>query len=217
MVVLMVFATFVLSILVLGLVSVLRTRRAIRQSVDVAAEGASREIFWHPGHTWISPLSDLAVKIGIDAFALRLVGRVDQVKLPAEGVKVNQGEHLMALRQGTRWVAFKAPVSGTVRRVNHQSEPAANSAYSTGWICEMDLERPPAAGFPGLIQASAVKDWLAREVQRVIDLFSLESAASPRLVTALPDGGTLVDGLLETVDDTDWRRVTDALFEAPGE
>jgi glycine cleavage system H lipoate-binding protein len=216
MVIFLVFLTFVVAIAAFALVAWYRRRREIRQSVERTTESVTGDLYWDAGHLWVRPVGGGAARIGLDSFALRVVGRVDEVRLPRAGQAVSRGERLFSVRQGTRWADFRSPVDGLVRQVNRSAGPIAavsarREAGESTWVCEVEAE-DLATSLEGLLDKSAVRGWMARELERVLAFFRETAGPEARLGAVLPDGGTLVDGLLESVDDEDWDRFTRIFF-----
>ena len=58
------------------------------------------------------------VRVGVDDFARKLVGRVEGVELPRVGDKVVQGEPAWVLQRGDRRASMLSPFSGEVVEVN---------------------------------------------------------------------------------------------------
>ena len=52
---------------------------------------------FHPGHTWALSESPNLVRIGIDDFASKLVGKVESVQLPQRGQWIRQGQKVWSL------------------------------------------------------------------------------------------------------------------------
>ena len=59
-------------------------------------------IFFHQGHSWVMPESDDVVKVGIDDFAQKLVGKIDAIKFPQVGSQIAQGEKAWSLLAGEK-------------------------------------------------------------------------------------------------------------------
>lgn len=216
MVIALVFLTFAVSIAVFGVMAWHRRRREIRRSVERTTESLSGDLYWDAGHLWVRPMGGADARIGLDSFATRVVGRVDEVRLPRAGQAVSRGERLFSVRQGTRWADFRSPVNGFIRKVNPAAVPAAAASTrhevgESGWVCEVEA-KDLAASLEGLLDRNAVRAWMSRELERVLEFFRETAGPEARLGTVLPDGGTLVDGLLESVDDEDWDRFTRIFF-----
>ena len=57
-------------------------------------------MYFHQGHSWAKPEGDNVVRVGIDDFAQKLVGKIDAIKLPQVGSQVSQGEKAWSLQVG---------------------------------------------------------------------------------------------------------------------
>lgn len=94
------------------------------------------------GHAWASLSPEGAVKVGIDDFARKLIGRIDAVELPNVGMAVKAGQPLFTLRQGARLARFHAPVSGRIVKVNPELNETCEgleiTPYGKNWMCVID-------------------------------------------------------------------------------
>ena len=215
MVPILVLLTFVVSILGYALYSWLQKRREIQRAVDASTHPVPEGVVWFPGHTWLLPTGEQTGRLGIDAFAGRLLGRVDEIRLPEEGAPITRGSTLFSVRQGERWAEFKSPVTGRVRQINDAVRSLSfnsGSGVSSYWLCEVDQD-DMARSLKAAIRSQDLRSWLAGEVQRVLGALAQIKGAPDRLGAVLPDGGTLVDGLLEHADQRTWESVTRVLFE----
>lgn len=95
-------------------------------------------LFYHQGHTWAEILFSGKVRIGMDDFVQRVIGRIDKVELPKLGREVKQGEKVISLVQGGKRLTLVSPVDGVIDGINE--ELLANLAdlkkdpYTTGWL-----------------------------------------------------------------------------------
>ena len=166
-------------------------------------------IFYHRGHTWANLLFSGQVKVGVDDFLQKLLGRVDAVTLPPLGVEVKQGEPFVAIRQGGRTAMLPAPVDGVVCAVNTELEKAPGlirrDPYTRGWLVAL---RPTnlAANLSRMTVGESALTWLKAELTRFREyLFVTLTLKRDALVGATAaDGGLLADGLLEHLDDETW-------------
>lgn len=101
-------------------------------------------VFISDGHCWVRMEEDGTVKVGIDDFACKLLGKIDAVEPPNLGMAIKRGQPLFSLKQGYRSVPFRAPVSGRVAQVNvrmkQDSESLEVTPYEGNWICVIDAE-----------------------------------------------------------------------------
>ena len=166
-------------------------------------------LFYHRGHTWANLLFSGQVKVGVDDFLQKLLGRVDAVTLPPLGVEVKQGEPLVAIRQGGRTAMLPAPVDGVVCAVNTELEKAPGlikrDPYTRGWLVAL---RPTnlSANLSRMTVGESALTWLKGELTRFREyLFVTLTIKRDALVGATAaDGGLLADGLLEHLDDETW-------------
>ncbi|MGE5848741.1 MAG: glycine cleavage system protein H [Candidatus Methylomirabilota bacterium] len=166
-------------------------------------------IFFSRGHTWANLLFSGQVKVGVDDFLQKLLGRVDAVTLPPLGVTVKQGDPLVVIRQGGRTAMLPAPVDGVVCAVNSELEKAPGllkrDPYTRGWLVAL---RPTnlAANLSRMAVGESALTWLKGELARFREyLFVTLTLKRDALVGATAaDGGLLADGLLEHLDDETW-------------
>ncbi len=152
---------------------------------------------YHPGHTWVAPIESGErggagpARIGLDAFAARLVGPAVAVIAPADGTRLRPGEAACWLAAGGEAIAVRAPVGGTVRRRNPRiaDDPAlvAAAPYDEGWLLEIDPGGAPGDAPRTLLAAAEAR---ARAERRLAEAH----AEVARLTGAAAVGPTLPDG-----------------------
>ncbi len=101
-------------------------------------------VFISPGHCWASMDQNGAVKVGIDDFAKKLIGKIDSIDFPNLGMNVSSGQPLFTIKQGTRNVTFNSPLKGKVIKINlplkSDIESLDITPYESNWICILDVE-----------------------------------------------------------------------------
>jgi len=166
-------------------------------------------LFFHPGHTWANLLFSGQVKVGVDDFLQKLLGRIDTLTLPPLGTEVRQGRPFAMVRQGTRAVILRAPVDGVVCAVNAELVKAPGllkrDPYTRGWLVAL---RPTnlVGNLSRLTVGERALAWLKGELARLQEfLYVALTLKRDALVGATAaDGGLLADGLLEHLDDETW-------------
>jgi glycine cleavage system H lipoate-binding protein len=166
-------------------------------------------VFFHRGHTWANLLFSGQVKVGVDDFIQRVLGRVDGMTLPPVGVEVKQGQPFIALRQGGRTVMLPAPVDGVVCAVNSEIAKAPGivkrDPYTRGWLVAL---RPTnlAANLARLSVGDSAMGWLKAELTRLQEFLvvSLTIRQDALVGATAADGGIMADGILEHMDDEIW-------------
>ena len=164
----------------------------------------------HPNHSWARMRGKEAV-VGVDDLVQSTLGPVEAVELPPLGSRAEQGERLFRLRRGDRCVDVRAPVSGTIVAANDallQHPDLVNvDPFERGWAVKIraDKLRQDAAR---LMRGNQARGWFRQEIDRLLSTVLGQAAVQP----ALPDGGTLIEGLYREIDDEAWKQLTETFF-----
>jgi glycine cleavage system H lipoate-binding protein len=101
-----------------------------------------RDYYIHRGHGWARVEYGGRVRIGLDDFGNRLVGRVDRVRLPSLGTRFAAAEESFILQREGHEVGVKAPLNGVVTALNQKllDYPGEANAdpYCGGWVMLID-------------------------------------------------------------------------------
>src|SRR3954451_17463431 len=93
---------------------------------------------YHPGHTWALSESPSLVRVGMDDFASKLIGKPEEVKLPQRGQWVRQGQKIWSFKRNGKVVEMVSPIEGSVADVNDEfvrnPELARTDPYGEGWM-----------------------------------------------------------------------------------
>lgn len=99
-------------------------------------------VFVSNSHSWVGVHMNGLVRLGIDDFTQKTIGRIDAVELPEKGREIRKGETLFTLRHGNHRLAVPSPVSGRVTSANTElhdrPELIKLKPYQLGWVCTMD-------------------------------------------------------------------------------
>src|SRR5665647_54115 len=76
------------------------------------------KVYYHQGHSWAIPESGNVVRVGIDDFAQKLVGKIDAIKCPQVGSEVTQGEKAWTLLVNSKSIDMLSPVDGKIVDIN---------------------------------------------------------------------------------------------------
>jgi len=162
----------------------------------------------HPGHTWARVEPDGLVTVGLDDLATKLVGPID-VRLPAVGAALQQGEAALAVSDGARAVSLAAPVDGTVVAVNGGPRPA-DDPYGAGWLFRVRAPRL-AVNLRQLLSGSAALRLLEDASER------LAQRMNPELGAVLQDGGVPISGIAQNLAGDRWDALAREFFLGEGE
>ena len=168
-----------------------------------------KDYCFHPGHTWVLDEGHQNARVGIDAFAGNLFGKIDSIELAALNRWVRQGQKLCTVKREGRSINLLSPVDGVLVSVNHEVLKDPNliveDPYKNGWLC---VVKAPELGIntKNLLQGGIVTAWMQNSITR---LGSRLQQLSPALAQ---DGGLPVKGLLFQVDASVQQQLAEELF-----
>lgn len=171
-------------------------------------------VFVSEGHVWANVTIPGLVRVGMDDFARKMIGRIDAVELPVKGSEVKKGGTLFTIRQGERKAAFASPVAGKIHAVN--SELAQNLSwfekqpYEKGWVCSLKPDQL-AADLESLRIGDKAATWYLQEIKRICGLLAPDEGGGH--LETLPEVRQLVEGQLEDMDETMWRKFADSFLK----
>jgi len=179
---------------------------------------APANLFLDGGHTWVKVNPSGAATIGVDGFAQKLIGRIDDIVLPEVGKEINRGDVLFAVKQDNHRAAFASPIDGTVTMVDKElqwhPEMIESDPYREGWVCSIK-PRHLAQNLRHLFAADEATLWLKGEAQRFQEFFAAQTIDNLQMGPVLPDGGELAGGVLEFADAATWKRFNEAFLRPP--
>jgi len=191
------------------------TEPSIRLVTPSVGESQSRHevnvpagVFVFGSHAWVGVHMNGLVRLGIDDFTQKTIGRIDAVELPVSGANVRKGETLFTLQHGDHRLAVPSPVSGRITGVNaelrERPELIKLKPYQLGWVCTMD----PASLTGDLrdlkIGADAVA-WYREEINRYGEMIRAALRAREG------EGKSVRGGKDEGLDDVTWEVFEKAL------
>ena len=153
---------------------------------------------YHRGHTWVRREAGGQLTIGLDDLGSHLVGKPDQVDLPAPGSRIAVNGTAWELRKNGSLVRVLSPVDGIVLR---------NGSPDDDWLLEV---APTSDDLSHLLSPSEAQRWMLREVERLH--LSLSSGFANG---ALADGGVPVDDLSTEIPPEEFDQVCGLMFLQP--
>jgi glycine cleavage system H protein len=164
---------------------------------------------YHPGHTWALDESPTLVRVGMDDFAARFMGKVENISLPKKGQWIRQGQKVLTLFEDGKRASLVSPVEGEVTDVNEAvlKDPAlaARAPYREGWL--LTVHSPDAkTSFRNLLSGSLAHRWMEDAANRLM-------ARLPALAGAVAqDGGMAVANTSAHLSDESWNELAGELF-----
>jgi glycine cleavage system H protein len=166
---------------------------------------------YHQGHGWALSESPTLVRSGMDQFAARLIGKIDQIMLPQRGQWIRQGQKVWSFMHNGKKVDMVSPIEGEVADINESviknPELARRDPYGEGWL--MTVKSPDAkTNFRNLMSGTIVRRWIEESAARL-------RASMPAMAGAVAqDGGLIVDDLGSCLKEETWTELTQELFLA---
>jgi len=161
---------------------------------------------FHQGHTWmkvdlLSPGRQRLVKVGLDDFAQKLIGKVDGVVLPAVGSRLRQGDKGWSLMVGAEAIPMLSPVDGEVVAVNDAvlRSPGilSRDPYGEGWLLKVKSDRI-AADTRNLLSGKVARAWMETSLD------NLHPIRQEGVGPVMQDGGLPLDGIARILGGDQW-------------
>ena len=164
---------------------------------------------YHPGHTWALSESPSLVRVGMDDFASKLIGKVERIALPQRGQWIRQGQKIATIFRDGAAVDMVSPIEGSIADVNdalsRDPKLANKDPYGDGWL--ITVQSPDAkTNFRNLLGGAMARWWTEESAGRL-------QRKMPMLAGALAqDGGVAVDNLTEQIPDQEWAAIAKEFF-----
>jgi CheY-like chemotaxis protein/glycine cleavage system H lipoate-binding protein len=170
-------------------------------------------VFISEGHCWASISEEGAIKIGMDDFASKLIGKISTIDLPELGTNVKKGQSLFKIIQGGRSISFKSPLSGKVKEINkfinNELDSLHITSYDRNWICEIDAGELDTE-LPDLKIGKSAVAFYQNEIEKCKEI-KKKTLRGKELGSEFKD--LIYCGELEKMDDTEWKRFAEEFFE----
>jgi glycine cleavage system H lipoate-binding protein len=155
---------------------------------------------YHPGHSWALSESPSLVRVGMDDFSTKLVGKIESVTLPQRGQWVRQGQKIWSVLRNGMKIDMVSPIEGSIADINEavikDPELARRDPYGEGWM--VTVQSPDAkTNFRNLISGAMSRWWMEEATGRLrqrIPAFATAAAMAQ-------DGGVAVDNLSAGLSD----------------
>jgi len=186
----------------------LETAPRLAQSL-VGGFQVPEKLRFHPGHTWALSESPSLVRVGMDDFASKLVGKVDRIALPQRGQWIRQGQKIWTIFREGASVDMVSPIEGSIADVNDAAmqdpELARKDPFGEGWL--VTVQAPDAkTSFRNLLGGALARWWTEESASR------LQRKMPMALGALAQDGGVAVDNLTAQVSDEAWATIAKEFF-----
>jgi glycine cleavage system H protein len=164
---------------------------------------------YHPGHTWALRESPTMVRVGMDDFATRLIGKAESIVLPKRGQWIRQGQKVFTIEKDGEKAELVSPIEGEVTGVNEavlkDTTLVGKDPYREGWF--LTVMSPDAqTNFRNLLGGNLARQWMAETASRL-------RAQMPQLAGAVAqDGGIAIHDLATQLPEQQWSNLTREFF-----
>lgn len=173
-------------------------------------------LFFHQGHTWAGIDVSGKIKVGLDDFSQKILGRIDNVTLRKVGDTVYRGEKIFTIKQGKKQAEFNSPVDGIISSINEQvvdnPKILKENPYEKGWLYSIKPTNL-ANDIRKLSVAGEAMTWLKHEVKRFKMFLDTQFVNDKKLGITMADGGIPVEGVMEYMDDFSWMKLQEEFLE----
>lgn len=175
----------------------------------VAGFQVPENVRYHAGHTWALSESRELVRVGMDDFASKLIGKIDSISLPQRGRWVRQGQKIWTIFRDGKSVDMVSPIEGTITDVNEavakNPELARKDPYGEGWL--VTVQAPDSKlNFRNLLGGTLARLWTESSAMQLRNKMPMLAGAMAQ------DGGVAVDDLTAHMPNEDWAEITKEFF-----
>jgi len=182
-------------------------------------------LFYDPRHVWVRVEEEGKVRIGLDDFGQKLLGRVYAVSLPKPGTSVSLKSQPWRVAHGAGDTPLAIPVAGVVSEINERlvHEPSLLNRDPYGQGSAMSIVPHRLAGsLRRLFYGKVVEEWCRHDAEKLRGELMASAGASAgksrKVVGAtLPDGGAHVEDLLSVVGKENLVRIINLFLRGPSE
>jgi glycine cleavage system H lipoate-binding protein len=161
--------------------------------------------YLHRGHTWVKIEEGSTARVGLDDFALRMLGPLDRVEAPLMGKQVEQDRDDILLSRSSNTARVQSPVSGVVTDINpelrEKGSLANQNPYTGGWVMRLHSDNL-RQDLKALMIGDEASQYLDGEIDRLYEV--IEEEAGPLAA----DGGYLGDDIYGNLPRDSWEKLT---------
>jgi glycine cleavage system H lipoate-binding protein len=160
----------------------------------------AEDFYYHEGHTWAKPEYGGRVRIGLDDFAQKLLGRLAEIELPDIGQEVQQGDVGFRVKRNGDVAKVLSPIDGIVTHINEKlmNQPGLinESPYEKGWLFIIEPTKL-RKNLKGLYYGQEARNYINEEREK---LFAMTSGD----LRVAADGGVSVDDIFNELEGENW-------------
>ncbi len=172
--------------------------------LDIDGFKIPQGFYLHRGHAWMKVEEGSEVRMGVDDFALRLLGPLDHIEAPLVGKTLKQDRADIMMRRGRHKAKILSPISGVVTAINpklrERGDLSNQDPYSDGWVLRAHSKNL-RQDLKNLMIGRETEDFYSKEVDRLYSV--IEEEAGPLAA----DGGQLGHDIYGSIPQVGWERL----------
>jgi glycine cleavage system H lipoate-binding protein len=153
------------------------------------------------GHTWVQILQGGLVKIGIDDFVMKALGKLSIIDIVKENTVVKKGDIIFQGAVGRKRVSFRSPIEGTIKMVNKETiGKLLNDPYENSWgiiLSPINMEE----NLNTLKSGNELTEWLRSEFIRLKEFLSNRIPKLELAGATMHDGGNIIEGAVSNISE----------------
>ena len=161
--------------------------------------------YFHNGHAWACIESGGYIRVGLDDFALKVLGQADALDLPLMGKELGQNKVGWGLKRKHNLADVLSPVDGVIMEVNSKVREnpklANHEPYGEGWLFMVRTPDIKDTMKKLMVDQDSLA-WMNTEVNSLETM--IEEVAGPLAA----DGGYLADDIYGNLPDLGWDNLT---------
>ena len=167
---------------------------------EVEGFQVAEDLYYHEGHTWAKPEYGGRIRVGLDDFARKLLGKLKGIDLPDIGHEVKQGMVGFDVKRNNEIARVLSPVDGIVACVNERvvdnPELVNESPYEDGWLFIIEPTKM-RKNLKSLYFGEQAENFMGEEAKRLW-------AMADEDFRMAADGGASVDDVFEAIGGKSW-------------
>jgi glycine cleavage system H lipoate-binding protein len=160
---------------------------------------APLELFLSKGHTWAQKNEYGLIKVGIDEFILKALGKVALTKTAEAGQALKKGDILFEGTVNNKVLKFRSPIEGTVKFINPNIlNKKIADPYGDDWgllLAANNFTEDKKTLFTG----NELKSFLNKEFSRLKDFLHAHTLRPELAGATMLDGGNVVEGAVSSI------------------
>ena len=166
--------------------------------------------YFHNGHTWARIENGGYLRVGLDDFALKMLGESDCFDLPLMGKTLDHGKPGWGLKRKGNTADILSPVDGIITEVNSnvRENPGVSNRepYGAGWLFMVRVPDIKENAKRLMADADSIS-WMSNEVNRLEKM--VEDVTGPLAA----DGGYLANDIFGNVPGLGWDNLVNSFLK----